>query len=150
MGGEFVVFDLDELNRVFGLRDGFGDHHRHQIADYAYPVGAQCRAVRRKHGFVVFAFHVSQAMQNGKIVGCGFFAGKDGDNAGGCFGGRCVDGDDLGVGVRRAEKLDLCLAVDIKVVGITTLSSHQANVFFASNRLADPKFSHDKMIRSKG
>ena len=64
---------------------------------------------------------------------------------------RDVDGDDLGVGVRRADEVDVAHAVPADVVEEDPLALDEPTVFLARNRLADvPLLQLDRRGRRLG
>ena len=77
------------------------------------------------------------------LVGRNVVAGEDRNHARRLESGRYVDFVDRRVGVRRAQKISVCLAGAVDVVDVAALAGNEADVFCAFDGGADSCHAHD-------
>ena len=112
-----IVLDLDQLGGVLRLLAALGDHRHHRLADIAHGLVRQ-RAARRHLGLA--AVGIGEHRRKGEVADSVLghvVPGEDGDDARRLAGGRRVDPDDPGMGMRRAHQHDMRLVGPGQVVG---------------------------------
>jgi len=142
---QLFVVHHDGLGGIERLRLGFGDHHRHRLADMTGPVGRQQRVRADEHGAAArrVQLHVELGLRHWivrerrKLVGDAIGAGEHAEHAG-HFLGRCrIDLDDARMRMRRAHHRRIGLPIEVEIVGKTTAPGDEPLVFLARQRLAD-------------
>ena len=116
--GQRFVVDRDQLGRVLGLARGLGDHERDIVADMAYPIDAQHRTQPVLALRAVTIFHGDAARQGVAAGRRVFRAGDHRQHPGRSLRRVDLDGLDPGMGLRRTHDGNVCLAVEIDIVGI--------------------------------
>ena len=140
--GKLAVIDEDQLAGVARGIQRFGDDEGDGIADMADAALGEGRARRHHQRRAVL---LDQRNVAGNVLDAGrfqVFDGVDRQDAGGVAGFFKVDGNDLGVGLRRPQDIGVCLTRQGDVVGIAPASSQQAGIFGTRNRLANAELGH--------
>ncbi len=141
------VVDFHLFRGIARLRQRFGDHHRHRIADMARFADGERRVWRHLHRRAVFGMDHPAADEIADLVGGKFGTGeyrKHTRHAGGSLG---VDRFDRGVGVRGADEKGVALTGAVDVVGVVALAGDEAVVFLAAHCGADPGRTHGSLLR---
>jgi hypothetical protein len=139
-----LVADLDLLRRVARLPPCLGDHDGDRIARIAGLAVGDGGMRRHLHRRAVLGMDHPAADQVADLVAGEVGAGEHGQDAGHLCGGRRVDRVDLGVRVRRAQKMDVRLPGPADVVGILALAGDEAEIFLAAHRRADAGRAHGR------
>ena len=130
-GRQRIVRDLDVFEGVLRLVAVLGHDQDHRLADETYPIHGQGPLVEGQ----------LEDHDEGISELLDVLAGEDGDHAGPLQGRRGVDGNDLGVGVRRAQDGAVQRAGPHRhVVGVAPATSQQGGVFHPLQGLADVFF----------
>src|SRR5262249_62177188 len=119
-GGERVVLDVDELERVPGDVRALGDGAGGLLALEADLVGGE-------YGLGV----AGQRGHPGEAVGGERLAGDDGDDTGQLLGGRRVDADDAGVRERGAQEREVQHPRQGDVLDVMPATLDESVVLFA-------------------
>ena len=143
---EHLVIDHHLLGGVAAQRLGFGNHHRHRVADMVHRLGGDRRMRRHLHRRAVLGMDHPAADQTADLVGRKLRAGEHVDHAGHGLGRADVDLLDLGARVRRAYEHGAGFARPDHVVGISAVSGDEANVFLTAYRRADPGRAHGGVL----
>ena len=137
-----LVLDRDLLGGVARLRLGVGDNQRHRIADMAHSPDRQRRPVGNVHRPAVAMGVIAHAGHHAHAVGAILGAGQHRVDARRGLRRRRIDGEDIGMRVRRPDDNRPELAVEIEIVEIAPLPPEQARILAPPDRLADRKFTH--------
>ena len=132
--------DLDGLDRIAGLIDGFGDHEGDGIADMAHHAIGQDRIGRAGERI---DFQIEQAGQTAEIPDV--LRRQDGADAGQTAGAADVDGE-LRVRMRRAQHQRMHRRLRRVVVGVAAFAANERIVFLAQHALADAKLDGSHRI----
>ena len=138
---QHLVIDFDLFGGIARLRQRFGDHHRHRIADMAGLADGERRMRRHLHRRAVLGMDHPAADQIADLVGGQFGAGEHREHARHA-GAAGVDRFDLGVRVRRAHEIGVGLAGPIDVVGVVALAGNEALILLAAHCGADTGRTH--------
>jgi len=147
--GQNFVIDRDHFRSIARQRFGRGDHDGDTLADIAYSIPHQRRAL----GAVAFgAAHVlghDLGIECAKTVGCPILTGQDGKNAGYLFGGGFVDGPNARVGVRRKDEDGVPLAGEIEIRDIAATPRQEARILLARDGLSDAEAHNATSLTSR-
>jgi len=132
---QHLVVDIDQLRGVLRLVRRLGDDQRDRVADVAHLALRQHRMRRLVHRLAVGARDEPAARQAVHPLEVG--PGEHGDHPrrGLCLRG--VDLADLCVGVRRAQEVRVRVVRRVDVVGVLPRAGQEAQVFPATDGLAD-------------
>ena len=128
-GGQRLVADVDQLQRVLGLVAGLRYYHGHGVALVAHHVLGDGRVGHRLH----VGFRRNPGAGNGGQRALGVRAGVDRDDAGGRCSGGSVNAGDAGVGVRAAQDGRVHHTRQGYVVGVGGAAGDEARVLAAAN-----------------
>jgi hypothetical protein len=149
-GRQHLVVDSDLLGRVLGLRQRVGDDHSNRITNMTRLADGERRMRRHLHGRAVLGQDHPAADQVAKLALGELRTGHDSDDAGHAGGRLGIDALDLGVGVRRADKVNVRLPRPADVVGVLALAGYETEIFLAAHGGADPGCTHGASSRSCG
>ena len=150
MGRQRRIIDHDRLGGVLGLVDGFCHHQSARLSDMAHPVLYQGRARRPEHGRTVASFEGRAAGNFAQPIGFIIAPGENRQYPGHGLGGGFVDGDDIGVGMGRAQKYGEGLTRQYDVGRIAALAGHQPRGFDLGDGLTDRITGHEGCLRAHG
>ena len=139
-GGQRLDVELDRFRGVACLRQRFGDHEGHGVADETHLVARQRMAVGLQQRRAVTAFQRQAAGEGVVTGGRKIFAGPDAEHAGHRLGGNGVDTLDNAVGMGGPHHPAIGLARKREIVGVFALAADQRVVFLAADRLPDTVF----------
>ena len=139
-GCQGFVIHHHQFGGVLRLRQRFGDDHRHGIADIAGAVHHHRRPLRREHRRTVTLLARHVRLRHRYAIVHVVAAAVDGDYTGRGRGGRCVNGPNQCVRVRRTDEHAPRLAIEGLVVLVAPPASEQAHVFQPADRLANAEF----------
>ena len=132
-----LIVHGDKFGSILGLRQCFGDHHRHRIADIARAIDHQRGTLRCEHrrAVALLARHRRLRHRNAvvRVVGAG--VNRDHARRARCIRG--IDRADQRVRVGRANEHAPGLPMQRLVVLVASLAGEQAHVLDATDRLAD-------------
>ena len=143
---ERLVVHDDPFGGVDGTLAAIGDDQRDRIADMPRAPTRQGRTRRREGGRAVPPLARTVGGQVPHAVGDELGRREHAVHAWHCTGGACVDGDDAGVGVRRAYEHRVELARQGHVVRVPATALDQPRVLHTPDRLADGELLDDERI----
>ncbi len=134
------VLDLNQFGGVARLRQRFGDHECHPVADIADPL----RVEDRLKGAVPFGgaeiFRHGMCGEGAQVIGDRVGAGQNREHAGRGLGLGRIDALDLGVGVWRQHRDAVAHTGQGDVVDVAPLSGQEALILHAPYGLSDAEF----------
>ncbi len=136
--GERLDVHLDGFGGVARLRQRFGHHKRHGVADIAHFFPTQREAVGLQQGRAIAALQRQAAGDRAVIGGRHVGGGPDPEHARHRLGGRCVDASDGAVRMAGTDDPGVGLPGQAEIVGIFALAANQGVIFLAADRLPDP------------
>ena len=128
-GGQRLVADVDQLQRVLSLVAGLRHHHGNGVALVAHHVLGDGRV---GHGLHV-GFRRNPGAGDGRQRALGVRAGVDRDDAGRGRGGGCVDASDASVSMGAAQDGGVHHAGQDYVVGVGRAAGYEARVLTAAD-----------------
>ena len=129
--GQRRPLDLDRLDRIAGLIDGFGDHECDGIADMAHHAMREDRIGRRLERI---DFQIEQARQTAEIPDV--LGRQDRGHPRQAAGAGGIEGK-FRVSVRRAQHQRMHRSLRRVVIGIAALAANERIVFLAQDALTD-------------
>ena len=139
-GRERLDVEFDGLCGIARLRQRFGDHEGHGIADKAHFVRRQRHPVGLQQRRAIAALQ-RQAAGEGVVAGrYEVLSRPHPEHARHGAGGLGIDAADDAVGVAGADDEGIGLPRQAEIVGVLALAADQRVVFLAPDRLSDPVF----------
>ena len=127
-GGQRLIVDLDQVERVFGDIAVFGDDKRNGLPDIAHPIAGN------RPAFDIGLYSHRHAAGEPRHVR----AGHDGKDAGQRAGGIRIDRPDLGMAMRRAQDRQMRgVAPDGQVVDVAAAAGQKSGILDTFDGPAD-------------
>ena len=137
-GRQKLIVHRDRLGRILRGVERCRDDEDDRVADIAYPADRQ-----RGAGILVLAVVPARLAEKiAEPVGNVILTGQDREHARQCRRRRCVDGQDPGMRMGRAQHVAARLARQGDIVGISAAAGQKPRIFRPRDRLADIVFPH--------
>ena len=141
-GGHDIVIDLDEVGGVLGGGVGLGYDGGDGLADVVHAVDGEGAVGRLEVGGAVGSPALDPRGEGAEAVGQRVGAGQHRQHAGGARRGIGADRADAGGGVGRAQDIQVRLARERQVVGVTALAAQQPPVLDPGDGISHPELTH--------